>query len=53
MIRDRYKGRYPYKGEAGKDAAKRIMEELGEYDPKDTGAGSNLIIGSHSSFVSK
>ncbi len=39
-IPNRYKGRYPYKGEAGKDAAKRIMEELGEYDPKDTGAGS-------------
>ncbi len=41
-IPDRFKGEKPYKGESGKEAAKRIMQKFGEYDPKKTGAGSDF-----------
>lgn len=41
-IPNRFKGEKPYKGESGKDAAKRVLEEYGEYDPRDTGPGSDF-----------
>ena len=41
-IPDRFRGERPYKGESGKDAAKRILKEYGEYDSKNTGPDSNF-----------
>ena len=41
-IPDRFKGEKPFKGESGKEAAKRVLEKRGEYDPKDTGPRSNF-----------
>lgn len=41
-IPDRFRGERPKKGESGKQAAKRILQERGEYDPKDTGPGSDF-----------
>lgn len=41
-IADRFKGEKPYKGESGKDAAKRVLQEHGEYDPKRTGPGTDF-----------
>ena len=41
-IPDRFKGERPYKGESGKDAAKRVLQEHGEYNPKDTGPRSDF-----------
>jgi len=39
-IPDRFKGEKPYKGESGKDAAKRILKKYGEYNPRHTGPKS-------------
>lgn len=40
-IPERFKGEKPLVGESGKDAAKRVLEEFGEYDPGRTGPGSD------------
>ncbi len=41
-IPERFRGEKPYKGESGKEAAKRVLEKYGEYDPKETGPGSDF-----------
>ena len=41
-IPERFRGEKPYKGESGKEAAKRVLEKYGEYDPEETGPGSNF-----------
>lgn len=41
-IADRFKGQKPFKGESGKEAAKRVLQEYGEYDPDDTGPKSDF-----------
>lgn len=33
-IPERFRGEKPYKGESGKEAAKRVLEKYGEYNPK-------------------
>lgn len=37
-----FRGEKPYKGESGKEAAKRVLEKYGEYDPEETGPGSDF-----------
>ena len=41
-IPERFRSEKPYKGESGKQAAKRVLEKYGEYDPKDTGPKSDF-----------
>ncbi len=41
-IADRFRGQKPFKGESGKEAAKRVLQEYGEYDPDDTGPNSDF-----------
>lgn len=37
-----FRGEKPYKGVSGKEAAKRVLEKYGEYDPEKTGPGSDF-----------
>ncbi|SHL04534.1 hypothetical protein, partial [Desulforamulus aeronauticus] len=41
-IPDRFKGEKPYKGEAGKETAKRVLEKYGEWNPNRTGPGTDF-----------